>query len=67
MPRDVCTCWNSTYDMLRFALKYEKAIKYMTQTWDLGLQEYELSPQEWRLAQQLADMLKVSHTFQICK
>jgi len=26
MPRDVSTHWNSTFDMLEFALKYRKAI-----------------------------------------
>ncbi len=45
--------WNSTYDMLSFALEYEKAVKRMTQTWDLALRTYELSPKEWKLAQQL--------------
>jgi hypothetical protein len=26
MPHDVATCWNSTYDMLMFALDYCEAI-----------------------------------------
>jgi len=30
MPRDVTTCWNSTYDMLKFALEYCKAINILT-------------------------------------
>ncbi len=65
MPRDVPTRWNSTYDMLRFALKYEKAIKNMTQARELGLRIYELSPEEWILAQQLADVLEVCPLHQI--
>ncbi|KAF8657111.1 hypothetical protein AX14_007931, partial [Amanita brunnescens Koide BX004] len=59
MPRDVQTRWNSTFDMLRFAVKYEKAIKSMTQTMDLGLRQYELSPEEWKIAKQLTDVLKI--------
>lgn len=54
MPRDVQTRWNLTYDMLRFALKYEKAVMIMTQTRELGLRGYELSPEEWVLALQLS-------------
>ena len=65
MPHDVPTCWNSTYDMLWFALKYEKAIKSMTQAWELGLCIYELSSKEWVLAQQLADVLEVCPLCQI--
>ena len=65
MPRDVPTRWNSTYDMLRFALKYEKAIKSMTQVQELGLRIYELSSEEWVLAQQLADVLEVCPLCQI--
>lgn len=64
MPRDVRTRWNSTYDMLRFALKYKQVVKSMTETRELDLRELELSPEEWKLAQQLADVLKVRHTFQ---
>ena len=26
MPHDVSTCWNSTFDMLNFAIEYHKAI-----------------------------------------
>lgn len=65
MPRDVPTRWNSTYDMLRFALKYEKAIKSMTQARELGLRIYELSSEEWVLARQLADVLEVCPLCQI--
>jgi hypothetical protein len=31
----------------------------MTETRELDLRELELSPEEWKLAQQLADVLKV--------
>jgi hypothetical protein len=30
MPQDVSTCWNSTFDMLDFALQYHVAIDAMT-------------------------------------
>lgn len=30
MPRDVATCWNSTYQMLCFALKYQEDVDKMT-------------------------------------
>jgi hypothetical protein len=59
MPHDVQTHWNSTFDMLHFAVKYEKAIKSMMQTMDLGLHQYELSPEEWKIVKQLTDVLKV--------
>ncbi|KAH6871072.1 hypothetical protein BKA70DRAFT_1073888, partial [Coprinopsis sp. MPI-PUGE-AT-0042] len=37
MPRDVTTRWNSTYDMLVFALAYRSAIDSMTSNPDIGL------------------------------
>jgi hypothetical protein len=30
IPCDVTTHWNSTYDMLKFALEYQKAIDMLT-------------------------------------
>ena len=59
MPHNVQTHWNSTYDMLSFALEYCLAVKSMTQIRDLVLCSYELEAEEWELAQQLTNMLKV--------
>jgi hypothetical protein len=59
MPRDVTTRWNSTYDMLSFALEYRKAIDILTADRRHGLRAYELSEREWTIASQLCDVLKV--------
>jgi hypothetical protein len=59
MPRDVTTRWNSTFDMLDFALEYQKALQLITSDLDLNLRQYELSREEWATAQQLRDVLKV--------
>ena len=50
--------------MLAFALEYRKAVESMTQIKDLGLCDYELEPEEWAIAQQLTDVLKVSQIVQ---
>ena len=42
MPRDVSTRWNSTYDMLNFALDYRVAIDSISSNRDLNLRKYEL-------------------------
>ncbi|KAG1766569.1 hypothetical protein EDD22DRAFT_773900 [Suillus occidentalis] len=44
MPCNVSICWNSTYNMLNFALKYWKDIDVITDKRKLGLDEYELKP-----------------------
>jgi len=64
MPRDVATRWNSTYDMLDFAIKYHAAIDTMTAARDLGLRNYELDQAEWNIAKDLGEVLKVSQLLQ---
>jgi hypothetical protein len=59
MPTDVRTRWNSTYDMLAFAVRYEKVIDILTSERNLKLRKYELDGEEWRLAKQLCEILKV--------
>jgi hypothetical protein len=60
IPCDVTMCWNSTYDMLDFALEYRKAINVLTADRQNELQNYELSKREWTIAKQLCDIPKVS-------
>ena len=59
MPRDVSTRWNSTYEMLEFAVKYQGAINTLAARHDLNLRKYELEPAEWKIAGELRDVLKV--------
>ena len=42
MPQDVLTCWNSTFDMLDFAIQYHVPINAMTAVWEFDLRKYEL-------------------------
>jgi len=60
MPHNVPTWWNSTFDMLEFALAYQKAIHLITRDPDLpGLEACELTTQEWRIVEQLSEILLV--------
>jgi hypothetical protein len=59
MPRDVSTRWNSTFDMLDYALVHREAIDTVTQRRDLGLRKFELADNDWEIANQLRDVLKV--------
>jgi len=63
MPRDVTTRWNSTFDMLDFALRYQNTLQAITSNLDLGLRRYELDRAEWKTAHQLCDILKVCLLF----
>ena len=58
MPHDVSTRWNSTYDMLQFALDYRIPINEMTSNRELNLHKYELQDDEWAVAETLRDTLK---------
>ena len=66
MPRDVSTRWNSTYDMLAFAVKYRLVLKSLTSELSNGLRDYELSDEEWTIATQLRDTLKASFLMRCC-
>jgi hypothetical protein len=60
MPHDVATRWNSTYEMLEFAVEYSTAIDSMTTVREFDLRKYEFVPGEWEIARSLRDVLKVS-------
>jgi hypothetical protein len=59
MHCDVSTRWNSTYNMLDFAVEHQKVINAMTNDIDNNLRAYEMSTREWGFAQELRDVLKV--------
>ena len=59
MPRDVLTWWNSTFDMLEFALQYREAVDDIAGNKTANLCQYELNDEEWWIAEQLHDTLKV--------
>ena len=59
MPRDVATRWNSTFDMLNFAVEHITAINTITADRDMKLRKYELSEADWGIARELRHVLKV--------
>jgi hypothetical protein len=61
MPRDVTTRWNSTYDMLLFASRYQKAIDRITADKSLKrAKKFELEDDEWKIIEDLIAVLGVS-------
>jgi hypothetical protein len=60
MPRNVVTRWNSTYDMLEFALQYRAVIDRITVDKKLPqLRKYELDEDEWEVIENLTSVLEV--------
>jgi len=59
MPRNITTQWNSTFNMLNFAVEHIAAINAITSDRDMKLRQYELSEDECNVACQLQDVLKV--------
>ena len=60
MPRDVTTRWNSTFDMLDFAVEYREVLDSITGNQRMKLRQYELTEEDWVITTQLRDVLKVS-------
>jgi hypothetical protein len=63
MPRDVATRWNSTFDMLDFAIQYRAGIVAMVEARGNNLRALELSDEEWKIATDLHAVLKVVHIY----
>ncbi|KAL1684500.1 hypothetical protein GGG16DRAFT_68183, partial [Schizophyllum commune] len=63
LPRDVRTRWNSTFDMLIFAIKYRVVVDDLTARRDLGLRAFELTKVEWDMASDLSRVLKQATLF----
>jgi hypothetical protein len=61
MPRDVLTRWNSTFDMLKFSIEYRLAINTITAERSMKLRDYKLGKEEWKLAKELCEVLKVCY------
>ena len=59
LPRDVVTRWNSTHDMMVFALEYRNAIDSVTADKSLKLRKYELDNEGWSIVEQLISVLQV--------
>ena len=63
MPHDVSMRWNSTYDMLKFAVEYWEAIDSITGNQRMKLKQYELSEEDWEIEMKLHDVLKVGYFY----
>ena len=57
---DVSMRWDSTHDMLMFAVEHKKQLSELTSDLKNNLWAYELLQEEWWLAEELGDTLKVN-------
>ena len=62
MPQDVSTQWNSMFDMLKFSIEYHRAIDAITAERTMKLRDYELGREEWKVAEELCEVLKVRYS-----
>ncbi|KAJ7501887.1 hypothetical protein B0H11DRAFT_1713272, partial [Mycena galericulata] len=58
IPRDVCTRWNSLYDMLVVAIEYREVVNNLTSDCSLNLRGYEIADQEWDILDDMVYALK---------
>ena len=66
IPHDVVTRWNSTFDMMHFALRYCTAVDAITADKALKLRKYELLDDNWVIIQDLVTVLEVRHLSNLC-
>lgn len=59
IPRDVKTRWNSTFNMLNVAIEYQGTLNDLCAAREHGLRAYKLTADEWAIATELCDVLKV--------
>lgn len=59
IPWDVVTRWNSTHDMMVFAIKYRIAIDDITADKSLKLRKFELDDSDWQIIGDLVSILQV--------
>ena len=52
MPKDVSTCWNSTFDMVDFTIDYQPVIGAITGNRDMKMQSFELDASKWVIAKE---------------
>ena len=60
---DVSTRWNSTYNMVEFAIEYRAALNITTADRDMNLCKFELSKKEWGMVTDLSEVLQVCLSF----
>ncbi|KAJ3764849.1 hypothetical protein FB446DRAFT_795655 [Lentinula raphanica] len=59
IPRDVATCWDSTFDMLTAFLQLkEHIVQFLDQSLN-GLSDYALDEEEWDAIKDLVSVLKI--------
>ncbi len=59
IPRDVATRWNATYNMLKYCIEHRAPIDKLTGERENDLRSCEMNEDEWKIATQLRDVLKV--------
>ena len=50
------------FDMLKFSIEYRRAIDAITAERTMKLRDYELRREEWKIAEELCEVLKVRYS-----